>query len=280
MAPTVVSGGIDIAVSDQRIDLPGLILLVHATGFCKETWDPVTAHLADLSAIAIDQRGHGGSTVGEPPFDWWDLGHDVLAVVDAFAITRPTIGVGHSSGGTALAMAEVLGPGTFDHLVLIEPITAPGPYGPADNHPLVTGARKRQSTFASLDEAEQRFRGRGPFARWTDGALSAYLQFGTVPDPDGGRRLACPPDIEAEFYRAATTHAAWERLPEITCPVTLVVGEDSDSHPPDFVERLADRFQNCSTTVIEEATHFVPMEKPTEVARLIANVYESTSRAS
>jgi pimeloyl-ACP methyl ester carboxylesterase len=275
MARTVVTGGVELAVNHQRSDAPGLVVFVHATGFCKETWYPVTTLLADLPSITIDQRGHGGSTVGEPPFDWWDLGQDVLAVLDAFASTRPTIGVGHSSGAAALAMAEVLRPGTFDHLVLIEPITFPGPYAPGDDHPLATGARKRQASFASLDEAEQRFRGRGPFTRWTDEALSAYLRFGTVPDTDGGRRLACPPDIEAEFYRAATTHAAWERLPEIACPVSLVIGEDSDSHPPDFVEQLAARFQNGSTTVIEGATHFVPMEKPEEVARLIAKVYES-----
>ncbi|HUG75609.1 MAG TPA: alpha/beta hydrolase [Acidimicrobiia bacterium] len=280
MIPTVASGGIELAVSDQRSDIAGLVFFVHATGFCKETWEPVTGHLAGLPAIAIDQRGHGDSTVGEPPFDWWDLGHDVLAVLDAFPSTRPTIGVGHSSGAAALAMAEVLRPGAFDHLVLIEPITFPGPYGPGDDHPLARGARKRQATFTSLDEAEQRFRGRGPFSRWTDEALSAYLRFGTVPTADGGRRLACQPDTEAEFYRAATTHAAWERLPEIACPVTLVIGQDSDSHPLDFVEQLAARFQNCQTTVVAGATHFVPMEKPTEVARLIASAYESASRAS
>jgi pimeloyl-ACP methyl ester carboxylesterase len=237
----------------------------------------VTTRLADVATIAIDQRGHGGSSVGEPPFDWWDLAGDVLAVLDARAAARPTVGVGHSSGAAALAMAEVLRPGTFDHLVLIEPIVYPGPYGPADDHPLAIGARKRQATFASLDEAAQRFRGRGPFARWTDDALSAYLRFGTVAESDGGRRLACAPDIEAEFYRAATTHAAWERLPEISCPVSLVVGEDSDSHPLEFVRRLADRFQDCQTTVIGGATHFVPMEKPKEVAEVIASAYRAAT---
>lgn len=278
MVPTVASGDIELAVSDQRSDAPGLLVFVHATGFCKETWNPVTTHLAELRSIAIDQRGHGASMVGDPPFDWWDLGRDVLVVVDAVAATRPAIGVGHSSGAAALAMAELLRPGTFDHLVLIEPITFPGPYGPGDDHPLAIGARKRQEAFASLDEAEQRFRGRGPFSRWTDEALSAYLRFGIVPDTDGGHRLACAPDTEAEFYRAATTHAAWERLPEIACPVTLVVGQDSESHPPAFVEQLAARFQNSTTTVIEGATHFVPMEKPEEVAKIIEEVFATKSR--
>ena len=274
MVTTVASGSIELAVSDRRSDLPGLVFFVHATGFCKETWDPVTTHLADLPFAAIDQRGHGSSTVGEPPFDWWDLGGDILAVLDAFTVTHPTIGVGHSSGAAALAMAELLRPGAFDHLVLIEPITFPGPYGPGDDHPLTLGARKRQSHFTSLDDVVGRFRSRGPFARWTEGALDTYARFGTVARADGSRQLACSPDVEAEFYRAATTHAAWERLPEIRCPITLVVGEDSDSHPPEFVAQLAARVQDCRTTVVDGATHFVPMEKPQEVARLIASVFE------
>lgn len=275
MVSMVLSGGIELAVSDQRSDRPGLVLLVHATGFCKETWEPVTAHLTDLPVVTVDQRGHGASAVGDPPFDWWDLGGDVLTVLDAVGVTRPTIGVGHSSGAAALAMAELLRPGTFDHLLLIEPITFPGPYGPGDDHPLAVGARRRQASFESIDAARERFRGRGPFQRWTDPALEAYLQYGTVPDGAGRRRLACTPDTEAEFYRAATTHAAWERLPEIACPVTLVVGEESDSHPPEFVKRLTARFQNVRTVSIPNGTHLVPMEQPNVIAALIATVFEA-----
>ena len=71
-------------------------VLVHATGFCKETWAEVAALLAGGS-IVLDQRGHGDSETPAPPFDWWDLGRDVLAVADAVETQQP-VGVGHSSG--------------------------------------------------------------------------------------------------------------------------------------------------------------------------------------
>ena len=79
-------------------------LFVHANGFCKELWWPVVERLSGIRALAIDQRGHGESAVGPPPFDWWDLGRDALSWV--MTLDAPRLGVGHSSGGAALAMAE------------------------------------------------------------------------------------------------------------------------------------------------------------------------------
>lgn len=273
-APTmqrIVSGrDVDLAVDVRIGDQTGIVVLVHATGFCKETWLPVVDALRDrVGTVALDQRGHGGSATSDPPFDWWDLAADALHVLAVEDPPPPHIGVGHSSGGAALAMAEIVAPGTFDSLVLVEPIVFPGPYGRTEDHPLTVGALRRRRAFDSIDDVLATFRGRGPFARWVDEALLAYAEFGTVDDERGGRRLACPPEVEAEFYRAATAHGAWERLDEIRCPVTVVVGEDSDSHPREIAVALAGRFRDADLVVVPGATHFVPMERPNALARII-----------
>lgn len=262
----VSSGAIDIAVAVDGAPDRGTALFVHATGFCKETWAPVVGALADVAAISIDQRGHGGSGVPDPPFDWWDLAEDVRAVVADVAPARPLAGVGHSSGGAALAMAEIVAPGTFDTLVLVEPIVYPAPYGRTEDHPLTVSALRRRRVFDSLDHVLESFRGRGPFARWTEEALQAYARFGTVDEGDGRRRLACAPEVEAEFYRGATAHGAWDRLDEIACPVTVIVGEASASHAPPLAQALAARFRTASLMAVPGATHFVPMERPEVVA--------------
>jgi len=246
------------------------VLFVHANGFCKEVWRPVSGRLAGVRVLAVDQRGHGASGVGLPPFDWWDLGRDAAAW--AATLDGPRFGVGHSSGGAALAMAEILHPGTFRHLVLIEPIVFPGPFVRAESHPLVEGALRRRTSFTSRAEARAAFHRRGPFARWVDAALDLYVEHGFRDGPDDRRHLVCAPAIEAEFYRMATAHGAWDRLGEIDIPVTIAVGEHSDSHPPDFAAALAGRFRHATLVSYPGASHFLPMEKPEVVAGLVGRV--------
>ena len=154
--------GVDIAVERRAGDAGFGVVAVHATGFCKETWGPVLAALPGVAAVAIDQRGHGASTVGDPPFDWWHLGGDVLAVIEEASPAPGRIGLGHSSGGAALAMAEILVPGTFQALVLVEPIVFPGPYARAEENPLTAGALRRRRSFPSLEAVLESFRGGDP----------------------------------------------------------------------------------------------------------------------
>jgi len=262
--------GLDLAYERSGEGTPAL--LIHANGFCKEMWRPVSRPLIGLDQVAVDQRGHGWSAVGLPPFDWWDLARDLLAVVATLGLSEPRIGVGHSSGGAALAMAEILRPGTWDRLVLIEPITFPGPFGRNEDHPLVIGAGRRRDVFDDRDQALASYRGRGPFARWTDEALALYVEHAFHDGGDGLRHLACRPDTEAEFYRMATAHGAWDRLGEIRCPVTVVVGTDSGSHPPAFAEALAAQFGVGHFVSIPDGTHFVPMEQPEAIAEVIRGV--------
>jgi pimeloyl-ACP methyl ester carboxylesterase len=243
------------------------VVAVHATGFCKETWWPVAASLPDRVVLAFDQRGHGDSTAPAPPFDWWDLGRDVLAVLDVCA-PAPTIGLGHSSGATALLMAELLRPGSFRVLALVEPIVFPGPPFRAEENPMSATALRRRATFATPDAALESFRGRGPFARWTEPALRAYVEGGLRPAADGWA-LKCDPATEAEFYRSATEHGVWDRLGDVASPVVLVAGEASESHPGPFIRHQAACLREARVEVVPEATHFVPMERPDAVAALV-----------
>ncbi len=244
------------------------ILCVHATGFCKETWDPVVAELRAAGVgnpvVAVDQRGHGDSTRPAEPFDWWDLGRDAREVAEALG-PPVALGIGHSSGGAALIMAELLAPGTFDALLLVEPIVFPGPYVVHDPHPLSEGALRRRASFASPADALANFRGKGPFAGWEDRALEAYVG-GCLRDEGGRWALKCRPEVEASFYRRATVHAAWERLPEVGAPAIVLAGEGSDTHPEDFARLQAERLGDATAEVVPGATHFVPMERSAAVA--------------
>lgn len=245
------------------------VIATHATGFCKEVYRPVIDELrrdvTALEVLAFDARAHGDSDAPEPPYDWWDYGRDVLALT---AGRRGIAGVGHSGGAAALVFAELLDPGTFASMVLVEPIVFPGPYGRID-HPLTEAALKRKPTFASPLAALENFADKPAFAAWEPAALEAYIAGGLAPVGDHWR-LKCSPEHEAEWYRGATDHGAWERLGEIASDVVLVVGERSDSHSEDFAAEMADRIGEAHVDVVQGAGHFVTMEDPARIASHVA----------
>ena len=266
------AGGIGLAVQIWPGTGGPSLLLVHATGFCKETWEPFVAELRSAGSgapvAAFDQRSHGSSGPAPHPIDWWDRGRDVLAVIDALD-DPPRVAAGHSSGAAALVFADLLRPGVFDHLVLMEPIIFPPPYRRFEDNPMSAVALKRRARFTSGAAARANFRGKEPFARWEERALDAYLAGGFVADDDG-IRLRCRPEDEAEFYRGATAHGAWSRLSEIEAGITLVAGEDSESHPAGFLADMAGAMETGEALLIPGATHFVPMERPGALAGVVA----------
>lgn len=262
-------------MEQRRINGGGpAVLLVHATGMCKETWRPVLAESAPMGigfdAILLDQRGHGASSSFSHPLDWWHVGEDVLRVAGT---TRELVGVGHSSGGTAILHAELLAPGTFRSLVLIEPIVAPPPYRRNDEEPLAIASRRRTGRFPDIEAAAARLRGRGAFAGWDERAFTGYLAGGLEVDPDAGGgavRLACRPEDEAEYFSTLSATPIWGRLGEVNCPVELIAGEDSESHDPRYLGRLNSRIPHATVTRVPGANHFVPMQRPDVVAAALA----------
>ena len=247
----------------------GGVLAIHATGFCKETWRPVVRHLTGRRVVAFDQRAHGDSEDSGIPYDWWDLGRDALAVADALAMNRP-IGLGHSSGAAALVMAEVLRPGTFQALVLVEPIVFPlsDARFTASTMRLAQSALRRRRSFPSEAAVLASFSGRGPFSRWDETALRSYVR-GGFRDRAGERTLKCSPESESDLYRAAAVHETWDRMAEVTCSVLVMAGADSVSHPTRFVALQASRFPAGTHQIVSGATHFLPMEKPAVVAAAV-----------
>jgi pimeloyl-ACP methyl ester carboxylesterase len=264
-----------IAVAHESLNDGGpTVLLGHATGFCKEVWRPVIEDLGatglGVDVVSFDQRGHGNSSPFPRPLDWWNIARDVLNVLDG---RREVIGVGHSSGGTALTLAEILAPGTFRSLVLVEPIIPPPPFKRNDVEPMAVAALKRTRTFVSRAAADERLRGRGAFAGWDERAFAGYLEGGLHRDPasdSGGVVLACDPQDEAEFFQTLSEHRAWSHLGEIGPPVELIAGEESESHTPRRLGLLTSRMQLVTVTWVPHANHFVPQQRPDVIVAAVA----------
>lgn len=90
--------GAEIALEDVGQEDPALVFL-HYWGGSARSWSPVIKRLPALTrAVAISQRGWGGSRVTDGRYDLEALADDVAELVTALAIERYVL-VGHSMGG-------------------------------------------------------------------------------------------------------------------------------------------------------------------------------------
>jgi lipase len=279
-----------VVVNDVEIALwawPGEgrpVLFSHAAGFHARTWDQVIARLPGTRlCYAFDARGHGRSNKPAPPYAWRDFGADVAAVAESLGLSG-ALGVGHSLGGHAVTLGAALRSGTFAGLLLIDPVILPkdqyvGPWTQAQF------VRKRRNRWTSPEEMFESFASRPPFNAWDPGVLRDYCQYGLVPDgadygTDHGADyiLACPPEIEASIYEASPTVESniYPEIATITVPVHVVrSGRFRDpanvmGYSPTAPD-LAASFAHGADTCLAEHSHFIPMESPDLVAKLIAD---------
>ena len=270
------TSGITIALHDLGGHGPTL-LLSHATGFHGHVWQPMAEQLADrFHCIALDFRGHGDA---DRPLDgsahWQGYIDDVAATLDALpdlGIERARFAVGHSMGGSALLVAEATRPGTFDALVVYEPIVHPPEmqeFRRGEASMIAVNARRRRAEFDSFAAAEANYLAKPPLNRFTPDAMHAYVQHGFALTADGRVRLKCDPEHEARTFEANSSIAVWDQLHAVRCPVLVLGGSLTDPGPASAAEPLAERLAHATFHRFEELGHLGPMQDPAFVAQVI-----------
>jgi pimeloyl-ACP methyl ester carboxylesterase len=275
MAPPTGPGEIaylDYGPADRAPDL----VFVHANGFNARAYRTILAPLAaDLRILAIDQRGHGATTLAtdRPRTSWLDLKDDLLAFLDAMQIERVAL-AGHSMGGTASLFAAAEAPARVRALALLDPvIRSPGPTSAVSREameasPMIAGARRRRRNFPSRAAAVLGYHGRGAFRTWTDAQLADYVAAGFRDMPDGTVDLACTPEWEVSNY-LNQDHDSWGAFSRSVCPIHLLRAE-SDS--PGRIDGHTDELTATGRIRIDTipgTTHFLPMERPELVREAI-----------
>ena len=168
---------------------PYHIFFGHANGLPAPLYAPLLAGLPKASLHTIPCLGHD-----RPVTAGWDsLADEVLEAVKD--IPRPRLGIGHSVGASAIYGAEFRVPGTFDGIILLEPVV----FAPA-KHTLVAvlrrlglvgllgpaaKTRKRRTSFPDHDTATDYFASRSLFRNLDPACLEAYVRDGLVPGPTG-----------------------------------------------------------------------------------------------
>lgn len=294
----------------RSVDSSSLLLVfAHATGFCKEVWNPVIDYLDGMfteagmlvRTVTFDFTGHGDSReratyYGSSTPLWMNFcPKDILEVLsgDETAASKRVIGIGHSMGAAGIVFTELQHPGTFDALVLHEPIlfppTADGiPTNTKGKNPLSARARKRRFQWSTFEDAYASLRNRGVFKTFDDQTLRCYVNNALYHNSDTATvDLKCTPAFEAQMYEQPPV-TVWNQLHSIHGETLVVVGESSThmsgfpgySNTVDLYRDMAKHFAppkaaprgNPKSTrlfVFPGNGHFAPLEKPDRFAALV-----------
>jgi len=250
----------------------------HANGFNAATYRELLSPLATRFHIrAWDARGHGSTSLAASPADlhsWYPYRDDMIAMLEDFVgqAGAPVLLAGHSMGATTSLLAAAKRPDLVRGLFLIEPVIMPLSVrilsqisrflGIHFNRPvLIQGTRRRRAVFASREEMLERYRGRGAFRTWPDKVVKDYIEGGTRLRDDGQVELTCAPAWEAANF-SAQGHNPYAALKQYKGSLTLLyAGKNSTCIPP-APTRISNRGGDTQVTRVDDATHFLPMEKP------------------
>jgi pimeloyl-ACP methyl ester carboxylesterase len=256
------------------------LVFAHANGFPGLSYRSLLNPLADTFELhSLDRLGH------HPDYpvnhNWGNLVDELLSYLPES--DTPLLGVGHSLGGTLMAMAADKQPERFCGVIMLDPplmlgtdawaMKAAKRFGFIDR---VTPAGKtlgRRTVWPSREVMASSMGRRGLFRRFTPQALNDYIEAGTHLLDDGSAELTFDPRIEVEIFRHLPDHLT--RLPlRLGVPLELVAGKESHLLTPSRIQRL----KRKGLTVNEvPGTHMFPMEHPDETRAAILAAWQRLS---
>ncbi len=242
------------------------IVLLHGFTHTGASWQPVIEALDErYRAIAPDIRGHGAASGCESVALGAVIGDVASAVDGPFAL------VGYSMGGRiALHVALALGASRIERLVLIG--ASPGLAEDGQRGERVA------SDEALAGELEALAADRGPSAamdefahRWATATPVLAGQPAELRERVHADRLRNTPAGLARALRGLGTGALpplWDRLGELTMPVTLIVG-GRDATFRAIAEAMARSIPHAALVVVPGSGHAVHLEAPDAVAGVV-----------
>jgi pimeloyl-ACP methyl ester carboxylesterase len=255
-----------------------LLVFGHGNGFPPETYRVLLEGLrADFRVATNAARplwpGSDPRSIG----GWYELADDLrrrLVDQDQSGV----IGAGHSLGSVLNVLAAAADPNLFRALVLIDPVVFTGTYalfwgafkclGLGDRLPLIRGARRRRDRFPSRKAALASYRDKPVFSSWLPEVLQDYVEAGFADAGDGSVQLSYPKAWEARIFET-TPASVWRELHRVETPMLIIRGGNSDTFRLEAARRARRELPGATVVELAGAGHFVPMERPRDVAARI-----------
>jgi pimeloyl-ACP methyl ester carboxylesterase len=258
--PTVRCNGVDLHFVNTRQGTP-LVLLPGLAGDHLAWMGQVRAFSDRFRCLALDLRDSGQSSYVDTVYSMADLADDVAALLDALQLPAAHV-AGHSFGGMIAQEMALRHPGRVLSLFLLSTS------GRADAWFTATldafGLVRRQ-----VADAAEHF---NALLQW----LVSYRYFESPERLDWLRgllrKVPHPQRIDGFFRQAAAIrqHNTLDRLPEIRCPVLVVVGEEDLVAPPRYARQLAERLPQARLEILPGVGHLPLIEDSRSINRLLA----------
>lgn len=242
----------------------------HANGFPVGVYAPLLDRLGQRFSLSTLAMRPTWPDVGPPPKrrDWGIYAEDLVDALDRHA-DGPIVGIGHSMGATATALAASMRPDLFKALVLIEPAMVSMPVAllakcipkwvmtrvePAK------GTLRKVDMWASRDLYVESQREHRAYKRFDDAAWDAMAQGALRETEDGRFQLRFSKIWEAHNYTQAPDGLAIFK--HLEAPCVAIRGKPSVF----LTEALWKRWRGlCPATVFLENPangHLFPLENP------------------
>ena len=244
-----------------------VMLFLHGLGGSRTAWEPQLLDLADTyRCVAWDMPGYGASAPGPDSLTFSHLAQAVANLLDALEVKRAVV-VGLSLGGMVAQHFALEHPGRISSLVLLDTSPAFGLDGTTD----------------AQTWADQRLK---PLAEGKTPGDIAPMVLQSVAGPQiSSANLAIAiaamerisPAGLAATVRCLPSHDTRERLPEISCPTLVLVGDLDTETPPAYSQLLAQLIPQAHYAEVTGAGHLSNLEKPDQVNQLIRNHLKETT---
>lgn len=259
--------------------------LAHGNGFPPLTYRRLAAGLTSrFRVVGMAARPLWGPERPELLTEWWALAHDLRRELGVRRL-EGVVGVGHSLGGVVSALAAVEDPSLFSALVLVDPVVFTGFRAAlwgvmkglrvARWLPLVRQTRRRRERWPDREAARAGWARAPRFARWQPDVLDDYVRSGTVERDGGGVGLRFPREWEARIFEVAP-HDVWADLRRLTVPTVFVRGSASATFLHAAARRAAREVPGARVVEVPGTTHFIPMERPDELAQAILEALDGS----
>ena len=255
-------------------------------GFTAGVYLPLLTKLSEqftLTSLAMRGYWHDLPTVKKLTRE-----QDADILIDFLEKTqdKPVVGIGHSQGATATAIAAVKRPELFSQLYRIEPVTLTKsqkliidllPIGLKAGQEPFKSTQAKQAAWESIESYYNYLRAHRAFKRIDDDNLYVFAKNSLVENKQGQYSLLFAPEQElASYFDTPFVNDALKGLNALDVPYTIIVGKPS-IFISDKVRKIRENLVPSERIIeLSDNGHLLPMEAPKQCADIIVKAFNDS----